>query len=293
MKYYVLNFLVAIFLGIIIQGCSDLQTDIPPAEKKISVHQDGFVNKSSANFHGTLLKQSNWDMHPCQECHAADYSRVLNGVSCLTCHTSKGGPEACNTCHGDFSDPTHIAPPRAIDGETSTTSVNVGAHTNHMFASKLGSPTPCESCHKVPNSVYAEGHLNPPAGSLLTFSGRATSHGATDASFSSSNSSCSNTYCHGNFSYSKASAPSEDQFAFIDTAMVGISNTVYWTKDLDASQIKCGSCHALPPKGHLGYQDPRYDLTTCVSCHYGVVDAQGNIINKAKHINGVANVRGK
>ncbi len=155
MKYYVLYISVAIFLGAVIQGCADLQTDTPPVPKKVEVHKVGFADKSSANFHGTLLQQSNWDMHPCQECHAADYSRVLNDVSCLTCHTSKGGPEACNTCHGEFTDPTHIAPPRAINGDTSTTSIFVGAHNNHLFASKLGSPVPCESCHKVPATVYS------------------------------------------------------------------------------------------------------------------------------------------
>ena len=292
MKYYVLNILVAIFLGIVIQGCADLQTDAPPVPKKTEVHKEGFANKSSANFHGTYIKQNNWDMQSCQQCHAADFSRELNGISCLTCHTSPGGPEACNTCHGDFSDPKHIAPPRAVNGDTETSSIFVGAHDNHLFASKIGSTVPCSSCHIVPASVYDQGHLNPPSGKLVNFAGRAIAHGATDATFDASTASCSNTYCHGNFSYSKASAPSEDQFAFTDTAMVGINHTVYWTKNLDGSQIQCGSCHALPPKGHIGYQDPRFDITTCVACHPGVVNGQGRIINKLRHINGMANVRG-
>lgn len=292
MKYYVFNLLAAIFLVIIIQGCADLQTNIPPAAKKVSVHKQGFADVNSPNFHGTFLKQNDFNMIPCQQCHAANYSRVLNGISCTTCHTSPGGPAACNTCHGDFSDSTRIAPPRAVNGDTATSSIFVGAHSNHLYANEIGDPTPCSSCHKVPTSVFEPGHLNPPNGILVNFSGRATAHGATNATFDASNGSCSNTYCHGNFSYSKASAPSEDQFAFIDTAMVGISNTVYWNKDLNGSQIKCGSCHALPPKGHLGYQDPRFDISSCVACHPGVVDAEGHIINKLKHINGVANVRG-
>lgn len=290
MKYYLFNFLVAIFLGVLIGGCADLQTNIP-AEKKVSVHKEGFANKTSVNFHGKYIAENNYDMRSCRQCHAGDYSGGLTGVSCLTCHTSPGGPEACNTCHGDFTDPSKIAPPRALDGETSSSAITVGAHSDHLYSTKLGNATPCNECHKVPSKVYDDGHFNPDK--LVSFSDYAISHGAANAAFDASTGTCSNTYCHGNFSYSKASAPSEDQFAFTDTAIVGnITNTVVWDKNLDGSQIKCGSCHALPPKGHIGYQDPRYDITTCSACHQGVIDAQGNIIDVSKHINGKANVRG-
>ena len=287
MKYYVLNLLVAIFLGILIEGCSDLQTNIPPAEQKVSVHEDGFVSKTSANFHGNVIKQNNWDMKQCQQCHASNYSGGLTGTSCITCHTNPGGPEACNTCHGDFSNISRIAPPRATNGDTATTSIRVGAHTNHLYTATLGSQVACESCHKVPQSVYAQGHLDATPETIVSFAGVATANIASNAVFNSSDATCSNTYCHGNFAYKKSSAVQQNQFAFTDSVMLGNNATVTWTK-VDGSQATCGSCHDLPPKGHIG----PIPLTECYTCHGNVVDANGNIINPALHINGTADVRG-
>ena len=47
----------------------------------------------------------------------------------------------------------------------------------------------------------------------------------------------------------------------------------------------CGSCHGLPPTGHIAAT-----LTGCGICHGSVVDTEGNIIDKTKHINGQVNV---
>ncbi len=68
--------------------------------------------------------------------------------------------------------------------------------------------------------------------------------------------------------------------------MVGNNFSAKWNQ-VDGSQAECGSCHGLPPTGHQAST-----LTACVNCHIGVVDNQGNIIDKTKHINGVKNVFG-
>lgn len=289
MKQISLVFLIAAFIGLVISGCSDLENNITP-QAKVKVHKEGFITKSSSNFHGLMIKNDNWNMKDCQQCHAADFSGGLTGASCLACHTNTGGPFACNTCHGDFSDPTKFAPPRDINGETSTTAMGVGAHANHLYNHTLSSSVTCNDCHKVPASVYATGHLDSDLPAEVNLKNLAVANIASNATFNPSDGTCANTYCHGNFEFDKSNTVPQDTFIYISDKMVGNNKTVSWTK-VDGTQAKCGSCHgtaeSVAPAGHL-----QVPLTSCSSCHQGVVDDQGNIIDESKHINGVINVRG-
>lgn len=286
MKYYLLNILFGISLGFLTYSCSDLKTDIP-VEPKVAVHKEGFTNPTSPNFHGEYLKENNWNIQQCQACHAANFTGGTTGASCTSCHKDENGPLACNTCHGNFDDSTMIAPPRAVNGDTTTTSIKVGAHTNHLYNNTLGQKVSCSSCHVVPQSVYSSGHLDATPNNIVTLSGTATTNIASNATFDPNTGTCANTYCHGNFKYRKSSASSTNQFAFTDSVMVGNNSSVTWTK-VDGSQILCGSCHDLPPKGHIA----PIPLNECTTCHGNVVDENGNIINPSLHVNGTADVRG-
>ena len=289
MKYIVLIIVVTALSVLLIPGCSELENNFTP-QAKVSVHKEGFTSKTSSNFHGLMIKNDNWNMKDCQQCHAADFSGGLTGTSCNTCHTNPGGPLACNTCHGDFADPTRIAPPRTIDGETSTTVKGVGAHANHLYNHLLSSNVACVDCHKVPQTVYSAGHLDSNLPAEVTLSNLAVTNIASNATYNPSDASCANIYCHGNFEFNKADAAPQDTFVFISDKIVGNNKTVTWTK-VDGTQAKCGSCHgtseSVAPAGHI-----QVPLTACSSCHSGVVDDQGNIIDESKHINGVINVRG-
>lgn len=284
MKYLLLNILLAFSLGIII-SCSELKSNLPVETAIPPAHGVGFADPTSQNFHGIYIANNNWNIQQCQTCHAANFSGGTTGVSCNSCHTFSGGPASCNTCHGVFNDSIMIAPPRALNGDTATSYIAVGAHTSHLYSNRL-SVVPCASCHNVPQSVFSSGHIN--SSSLITLQGLATTNIAYNAKFSP-NGSCANTYCHGNFSFTKASALPENYFAFTDSVMVGNNITVQWTQ-VGESEAVCGSCHDLPPKGHIGYQE-NWPISSCVSCHAEVVDANGNIIDKTKHINGQVDVR--
>lgn len=288
MKYYLFNILLTLTLGIFVVGCSDLQNNIP-VTPKLSVHAVGFANPDSSNFHGNYIKDNNWNLQYCQTCHAADFSGGTTGTSCNSCHKEPGGPLACNTCHGDPNDPTRIAPPKSINGDTATTSLAVGAHTSHLYADSLTNNVRCNYCHNVPSSVFSPGHLVTQHPAPVKLKGLAVANQASNASFNADNATCSNTYCHGNFAFYKDSAASEDQWAFTGNKIVGNDVTVKWNK-VDGTQAPCGSCHDLPPKGHIGYG--QIPVNECVVCHQGVVDEQGHIIDKDKHINGKVNVRG-
>lgn len=274
-----------IFVLLLISACSKLSTDIPSAPV-VKTHKIGISNPDSADFHGNLVKMNQWDMRLCKQCHGGDYSGGITEASCLTCHTNPDGPEACNTCHGDFVDVNKIAPPRDTEKNTETTAQGVGAHVKHLYENDLGSEIPCSTCHKVPGEVYEDGHIDTDLPAEVIFSGRAVINLGTSSSYDNSLATCSNTYCHGNWVFFKDS--SSNQFAYAEDQMTGNNQSVIFNQ-VDGTQAECGSCHNLPPDGHIAAT-----LDACGGCHSGIVDTDGNIVDslKFKHINGEINVFG-
>ncbi len=278
-KIYLSFFLASL----IIIGCSEIENNIPTSGA-ISAHGEGVLNPTSNNFHGKLVKSINWNLKECQTCHAANYSGGTTNKSCLSCHTSSKGPEACNTCHGEFADTTRIAPPQDTDGNTSASSPKVGAHSEHLFANVFGNQVKCNTCHVVPTSVFATGHLENSSNdlsfdtlaSLTTNDSTSQYYNSTigtikpTPAYDASTGTCSSVYCHGAFKNGNT------------------TNTVVW--NAGANERKCGRCHGdvttgnPTPKGtHL------QGLTTC-SCHGDVATFDGtnfSITNKLKHINGL------
>ena len=254
----------------------------------INVHVSGILTPSSPNFHSRFLKTANWNILDCKGCHGQDYSGQIASTSCTNsgCHNSADGPEACNTCHGDFNNPSLIAPPQALDDSTSTTDNGVGAHTAHLFANNFTEPVECVQCHLIPQQFSDAGHIDATPGAELTFGSFATLYGAMP-SYDPNTLTCSDSYCHGNFEMLKDS--SQYPFVYADDAdkIEGNNFSPIWNK-VDGTQAACGTCHGIPPTGHR----PEYGLTSCDNCHSGIVDEQGNILDKSKHINGVVNVFG-
>lgn len=283
MKFFIKIFLIitALLLNF---ACSDLNNDITQSGPIVVVHGEGILDSQSPEFHGNLIRSLNWRLSACWECHASDYSGGITGVSCLNCHTETGGPEACNTCHGDPTDIDKIAPPKDLAGNTSTTNLGVGAHTSHLYENLIGTAVNCEACHVVPANLTAPGHIGNDNRAEITFGDIALVNMGTNSSYSYSSGDCSNTYCHGNFILYKDS--SMYPYAYTGDMIVGNNKTVNWTAG--ESQIECGSCHGLPPTGHTNYGG----LNTCGLCHSGIVDANGNIVDslKYKHVNGVVNL---
>ncbi|MDP4175583.1 MAG: CxxxxCH/CxxCH domain-containing protein [Bacteroidota bacterium] len=260
----------------------------------IQVHTDSTTTASS---HGAYLRAHDWNLGGCKQCHGASYAggQFQAATSCNNqgCHSSANGgsPEACNTCHGQFHDPTKIAPPRSVTGDTATSNRGVGAHASHLYTASISNTVSCAECHTIPQGVFAAGHLDTGLPAEVNFHGPLGTKNSSPV-YNSGNLTCANTYCHGNFSFSKASAPASDQFAYAEDNIVGANFSPKWTQ-VDGSQAACGTCHGLPPKGHIGYPN-NLPVTACGNsgCHSGVVDINGNIIDKNKHINGAINVRG-
>lgn len=248
-------------------------------------HKDGFGNPSSGNFHSFALKSSNWNLQECATCHGTAFDGPTQQTACITCHTQSGGPTACTTCHGNFAaaadsltDPS-IAPPQDLNDQTATSAAGVGAHQLHLLDLQYAKPVNCSTCHVVPQEFSSPAHIDQlPA--EVQFSGLAVSANGERPIWDKNSLTCSNVYCHGNFVFKK----SESSFPFVytDSVITGNNPQVIWTQ-VDGSQLACGSCHDLPPKGHAAYP-------SCSSCHGSGYDLNTNQVDPVKHINGKIDV---
>jgi len=291
MKKFFISFIGIIILSFVLISCSEIQPDITPPTK-VSLHKEGVKDPASPNFHGQLVKQNNWNLKVCQQCHASNYTGGTAKASCLDCHRLPGGPEACNTCHGDYSNPFSIAPPRDLSGGISETSRGVGAHTKHLGGNQIGGVVECSVCHNIPRGYSDVGHIDDSPSAEVIFSGLAVKNVSSNPVYNYSQISCSNTYCHGNFSFSKDA--SSYKFAYTQDQMIGNNSSPIWNK-VDGTFLKCNSCHGKSeadpsPVGHINSSLTDLNNNPCANCHPGVVDYQGNIIDKEKHINGKINV---
>jgi hypothetical protein len=258
-----------------------------------------------AGGHTAYMTAHGYPYAQCQTCHGSAYAggAVVN-VSCSStgCHEEANGtpksPEACNTCHGTFraaaNDSLSAAPPLDVSGNSSTSSRGVGAHARHLVSGTLGRAVQCQQCHTVPATVFAPGHLGSGPPAEIVFSGTLAALPTANGAFiplpayDAGALKCSDTYCHGSWRVSKASAPAGRQFAYLDSLMTGAGFAPVWNQS--AGQAACGSCHGLPPAGHLGSTSPVFPINSCSGCHYDV-DINGNIIDPAKHINGKINYK--
>jgi predicted CxxxxCH...CXXCH cytochrome family protein len=213
---------------------------------------------------GGAATRPRWDATPtggCARCHGAPPPSHARG-DCATCHPATaphidgvvqiGRTDGCDGCHGTPASP---APPVDLAGNTFTTAIGVGAHQAHLQArSRISAPIACATCHVVPATVSAPGHLDSsgPAEVVATLGWDRASQ------------TCATASCHG------AGRPR-------------------WTS---SGEVSCGSCHGVPPA--TPSHTPDMALTTCATCHPGTVDAFGNILvtgSSSEHINGVVDHR--
>lgn len=291
--------LVVILVSLLLSfGCSEIIDDITPSTD-LTHHPEGFGDASSPNFHKFVFANNDWsfNLKECQSCHAADYNGGTVGVSCLSCHTQSNGPEACNTCHGNFADPTFIAPPNDLEGNSDSGSKGVGAHFKHAYSNSLSTNIGCFECHQqtISDDKFVHAHISPPPAKMEFGEFTNSDSLGLPPNYDFANLECSNTYCHGGFKFDKNS--SANSWAYVDTLdyIVGNNNTPVWNSTT-GTEAACGTCHGqiindelTPlPVGHAG----EHKLTDCASCHPGVVNSDGEIIDKLKHINKEINVFG-
>ena len=277
--------------------------------------------------HQGYLRANFFPLGECQACHGAGYTGSPDvQVTCEKsgCHVDAAGnpksPESCNTCHGTFSAPANLtgpalllsaAPPKDVARDTAASAPGVGAHQKHLIAGTTGKSVKCQECHVVPNTWSDPGHISRPTmiankhtamfvssavgtqvatvlfndtlANLVTGGGSLVPH----PSFDPVSAKCSNTYCHGNWMLQKSSAPQVAQGVYDGTAttMVGANASPAWNGG--SAEGQCSSCHGQAPNTATPVGHIFVDVQGCWVCHGDVTDASGNIVNKAKHMNGV------
>lgn len=201
----------------------------------------------------------------CGDCHGAPPANHFVGT-CNTCHAEAnadgtalaGGPlhangkvdlgngnGTCSACHGSGSSPW-------------PTDATHQAHANPTIAA----PVACESCHEVPSSVDAPGHLG--GAPRVVFSGHALDRGAQPTWDGTT---CKNVACHGaNLDFRAGAEPA-------------------W-KETTGASATCGACHGIPPQNHT----PSTDCSRSI-CHGSEIAPQPNLgitpSGRALHIDGV------
>jgi len=262
MKKNIYFFIVGVLAALFIAGCSDLQNEKAPTQTVAKIHGENFADATSQNSHKVYLREHQWNLQTCKQCHGSSYNGGTANVSCLSCHNKPSGPENCVTCHGGVN----AAPPEDLSGNIVRSSRGVGAHQAH-----LSNGVSCNSCHVVPAAFTSEGHLGSDGKAEVRFD--TVTFFGTNQIYNSTNGTCSNNYCHGNFKNGNGNV------------------TVTWT-DETGNAAQCGTCHgdvtkttleekAFPKTGH-----PNIGTTKCNQCHGRTVDANMNIISTTYHING-------
>ncbi len=236
-----------------------------------------FIDPSNYNYHGKVLWDSAWDFSRCRNCHGSDLSGGFTGVACTDCHSEENGIGYCANCHGDRINGTPY-PPLSIKNQSDPTLLSVGAHQTHMETAVT--TVNCENCHVVPDNYLDDGHLGADNIAEVSFNLNYNHNLAESPSWDHAAATCTNVYCHGAFSFPKSE--SSDAWAYLEDEITGNNVSMVWN---DPQGAECGTCHSLPPQGHTG----TYTQTQCTWCHASVVDANGEIIDSTKHINGEVN----
>lgn len=147
-------------------------------------HKTGWTTPMGLASHGNYLKQKNWTLDECADCHGANFTGGTSGKSCFTCHASyphtvfqpatghpgyllaNGYPLAqCRTCHG----PTY-------DGGTmvNISCMTAGCHVDNGGQKK--SPESCNTCHGDFHAAAGNGPSHAPPKGVIGDSA-ATSRG--------------------------------------------------------------------------------------------------------------------
>ena len=225
--------------------------------------------KSCGSCHGFPPAGGHPDAKQCHLCHKGvvdSAARIVDAARHINGKVELSGGGGCNSCHGSSK---NAAPPRDTSGGSAISSRGVGAHQAHVTANGRHRALGCSTCHINPKGVGDKGHMDTKLPAEVTFDAlargdlRATPAGLQPA-WDNTKLSCSAVYCHG---LPGASHPSPS-----------------WTQPHTSS---CGSCHGMPPVKTLsGSAHPKATLSTCHTCHKGVVDSSGKIVDTTKHING-------
>ncbi|HEY5955751.1 MAG TPA: hypothetical protein VIV60_04325, partial [Polyangiaceae bacterium] len=194
----------------------------------------------------------------CADCHGdvVDANRhFVNAALHVNGRVDVRVPNQCSACHGSNDDTG--APPPDLLGNLEPSATGIGAHVQHLNATETHAAVACQECHRVPETVDEEGHIDADGHAEVTFGRLARTAGA-QPEYVRERASCTSSYCHGK-----------------------VSGT--WTAPRESAEA-CGSCHALPPPS------PHPQQTECSHCHGRVIGVGQGIVSPNLHVNGTVEI---
>jgi predicted CxxxxCH...CXXCH cytochrome family protein len=224
-------------------GLPPITAQHPTGATNCSSCHDGYANAPTIGSTGTAVSMAN------------HINGVINvsSMSCTSCHGTAGRVSVTGA-----DTLQEVAPPVAASN-----TLAVGAHMAHVnqqaAAPALSAPFACVNCHTglipttAPHTPYP---ANPVAfGNIATV-------GATPLAYVTATQTCSNTYCHGQFTGGKN------------------GTVITWNA---AGKLTCTACHG---QGTTASQPtyPHPQNTTCASCHTGYTSTA---VAAATHVDGV------
>jgi len=228
------------------------------------------VNAHPFAYGGTLGNHNNGDGSDCTICHKHKQGFTPSLGSCDGCH---GAPPGYGSNEASFaaaypgyasSHSTHYDPAAGLPTDYTASSIR-SQQGYYVFD--------CGRCHSTNSGNHLANvdgivDMNMPGGGTFTRGGSAANHTRGSYIFYDYNSTCSNTYCHGNFTGGSNATPT-------------------WGS---SSSAACGTCHgasqATPPAGG-GNSHSKHVATValnCDMCHNGVA-GWGTVQDKSKHVN--------
>lgn len=174
--------------------------------------------------------------------------------------------DECTTCHGGvLPGPFEAAPPFNLAGDGAPNARGVGAHEAHLLGTFPARPIACSECHRVPESIDSEGHMDDAYPAEIIFSGVARAFEA-EPWFDEREGTCRATFCHGgSFVGHRPSG--------------GFFTEPAWTS-LDSGVTACDGCHGMPPP--LPHPE---DAVACSDCHHDL-DANREFSRPELHVDG-------
>ena len=227
-------------------SCSELKKELaPPTSPAVGVHSEAWVDTTSSQFHGAVMKSSGFPTEECVKCHGGDFSGGTSGVSCYGCHALY--PHDPEWMKAD-SDSSHAAYLKRAGYNTSSC---VTCHGADLAGGSSG--VSCNSCHAL--------YPHPPGWTTPTDQGF---HGVYLKNQSYNLTGCSS--CHGSDFQGGSSGVScygcHASYPHLDawTNVASGASHGHYLKAKDWADAECQSCHGATYAGGTSG-------VACFTCH--------------------------